>query len=175
MKISLDTKLAVFLDRDGTLNLRPQELHYTMTLSELKDRIFPSSQLHIANLKGMGYKVIVITNQPGVGDGTIPSSEYALMVDYLYKLGVDDVYTCPHPEFNSGCDCRKPQPGMLIAASHKWGLDLSKSWVVGDSDSDILAGRNAGCRTFKGTLEEFMVYLSNGGKIKCYNADYSVV
>src|SRR6202008_4433059 len=103
-------------------------------------------------LKKAGYGVIVVTNQRCVAKGLIAIAEleeiHARMRESLARLGatLDGVYYCPH-DYQSQCKCRKPAPGMLLEAAQTLGLDLGSSWMVGDSDIDIQAGRSAGCKT----------------------------
>jgi D-glycero-D-manno-heptose 1,7-bisphosphate phosphatase len=107
----------------------------------------PNSQRSVMLLKHFGFKVIVVTNQPDIGNGLVALEAVEAMHLKLYsKTMIDDIFICAHRQ-NEGCDCRKPNPGMLLAASVKHGIDLSKSFMVGDRASDIEAGRRAGCKT----------------------------
>lgn len=110
-----------------------------------------------------GYLCIVVTNQPVIARGEVTWDEldeiHAKMETLLGKEGayIDGLYVCPHhpdkgfegeiPELKVDCDCRKPKPGMLLKAAEEYNIDLSQSWMVGDSERDIQAGKNAGCRT----------------------------
>ena len=145
---------ALFLDRDGTLvhprryPSRPQDLR-------LYDGIGPG----LRTLQEAGFRLVIITNQAGIARGYFTEADLQRMHEYLAEelsqLGVrlDAVYYCPHhpqgviPELAVRCDCRKPQPGMLLRAATELDLDLSSSWFVGDILDDIEAGNRAGCRT----------------------------
>jgi D-glycero-D-manno-heptose 1,7-bisphosphate phosphatase len=141
---------AVFIDRDGVINQKPREGEYITSWGDF--HILPGVAEAIALLKKAGYAVIVVTNQRCVAKGliTIPELEeiHACMRECLARLGatLDGIYYCPH-DYQSQCKCRKPDPGMLLEAAHALGLDLGSSWMVGDSDIDIQAGKNAGCKT----------------------------
>ena len=149
---------AVFLDRDGTIN------EYRGFLTEISQfRLLDHVGEAIRKLNETGWLVIVVTNQPVIarGEVTIEQLEeiHKKMETLLGKEGayVDAVYYCPHHtdrgfegerlEYKITCDCRKPKPGMILKAAAEFNIDLEKSWMVGDSDSDIHAGRTAGCHT----------------------------
>jgi D-glycero-D-manno-heptose 1,7-bisphosphate phosphatase len=145
---------ALFLDRDGTLveprhyPSRPEQLVLTTGIGPLL-RAFQSSR----------WKLIVITNQSGIARGLFTAADLERMHDHLRQMlaawGVrlDGIYACPHhvdgsiPHLAVPCRCRKPQPGMLFRAATEHGIDLSRSWMVGDILDDIEAGNSAGCRT----------------------------
>jgi D-glycero-D-manno-heptose 1,7-bisphosphate phosphatase len=144
---------AVFLDRDGTMN---QEAGY---LSRLEDLIlFPYTAEAIRRLKTRGYLVVVITNQGGIGRGLLTEEFVGLahrhITEALAAAGasVDAFYYCPHhplaviDALRVACDCRKPQPGLLRRAAADLGIDLPRSFVVGDRWHDIEAGRAVGAR-----------------------------
>lgn len=137
----------MILDRDGTI---------------VRDRHFLSDPRHIDFYKGVipalkklrdqGWKLIIGTNQSGIGRGYFTEQEMHRVHDRIEavfrknKLSVDEILFCPHhPE--DGCHCRKPQLGMMLKAAKKHRLDLKRCWVVGDKESDILWGRKAGTRT----------------------------
>jgi histidinol-phosphate phosphatase family protein len=108
----------------------------------------------IAQLNRAGIRAIVITNQRCVAKGLLAESDlkklHGKMSEHLAKAGayIDAIYYCPHG-LEADCDCRKPAPGMLLGAAREHNLDLSDSWMIGDSGSDIQAGKNAGCRTVR--------------------------
>ena len=141
---------AVFLDRDGVINQRPPEGLYVTKWEDF--RILPGVAEAIALLNQSGYLVIIVTNQRCIARGLMSVGEletmHERMTDNLARAGatIDETYYCPH-EIEPPCDCRKPEPGMLLRAARSRGIDLRASWIVGDSDNDIEAGRNAGCKT----------------------------
>jgi D-glycero-D-manno-heptose 1,7-bisphosphate phosphatase len=143
---------AAFLDRDGVVNRRAPEGAYITRWEEMK--FLPGVAEAIALLNQAGLKVIVVSNQRCVAKGLISARDleqmHRRMCEELAAEGskVDAVYYCPH-ELRAACDCRKPKPGMLLEAARTHSLDLAESWMIGDSDIDIEAGRNAGCRTVK--------------------------
>ncbi|MGQ9493195.1 MAG: D-glycero-beta-D-manno-heptose 1,7-bisphosphate 7-phosphatase [Anaerolineae bacterium] len=137
---------AVFLDRDGTIN---EETQYLDDPAHL--RLIPGAAPAIRLLNQAGVPVILVTNQAGVGRGYFPESAVrAIHRELARQLAaqgahLDAIYYCPHrPE--EGCDCRKPNPGMLLQAAKEHGLDLTRSFVVGDKVSDLEAGWRVGCR-----------------------------
>lgn len=143
---------AVFLDRDGTLNVqvvRQGKPYPPATLADF--RLFPGVPEDCARLKAAGYQLVVATNQPDVGRGTQSQAVVEAMHAHLRTLvpALDDIQVCYHGGAAHGqpCTCRKPAPGMLTAAAANLGLDLARSWMVGDRWGDIEAGHAAGCRT----------------------------
>lgn len=139
---------AVFLDRDGVLCrtiVRNGKPYAPRRMEDFK--LMPNSRYSVMLLKQQGFKVFVVTNQPDIGNGFVTPAIVESMHKKLFeKTMVDDVFLCAHRQ-DEGCECRKPKPGMLFDASEKHGLDLSKSFMVGDRASDIEAGKKAGCRT----------------------------
>lgn len=141
---------AVFLDRDGVINRKPPEGSYITSWEEM--HLLPDVAEVIALLNRIGFRVIVVSNQRCVAKGLVTAHElealHERMCEQLAAGGatIDGVYYCPH-ETKPACACRKPAPGMLLAAARKHRLDLRSSWMIGDSEIDIQAGRNAGCRT----------------------------
>jgi D-glycero-D-manno-heptose 1,7-bisphosphate phosphatase len=136
----------VFLDRDGVLvesTVRDGIPQSARSLSEL--RILPGVVRACERLRAAGFILIVVTNQPDVARGTLTAEAVEEMHQELRRtLPLDDVAACLHDDAD-GCDCRKPQPGMLLAAAEQWGVDLSTSFLVGDRWRDIEAARRAGC------------------------------
>jgi len=143
---------AVFLDRDGTLNEDPGYL------SNPKDLIlFPDTGPSLSLLKNKNhFMLIVVSNQSGVARGLMNDDDVVSVNNELNKklsefnVQIDAFYYCPfHPDFNSEdeCICRKPSPKMIIDAASDFNIDLCKSYIIGDSDVDILAGINAGVKT----------------------------
>jgi len=141
---------AIFLDRDGVLNKNRED--YVKTVSELE--IFPYIGKAIRSLKNNGFNVIVISNQSAINRGLTTRQnilEIQLKIqDFLkkYDAPIDAFYYCPHrPDEN--CSCRKPKAGLILQAKVDHEINLEKSWMLGDKDLDIEAGKNAGCRTMK--------------------------
>ena len=141
---------AVFLDRDGVINQSPPEGDYITRWEDF--HILPGVAEGIALLNHADFSVIVVTNQRCVAKGLITEADlqqmHARMTDDLARAGakIDAVFYCPH-DIEPRCDCRKPAPGMLLSAARLHGIDLRASWMIGDSDNDVEAGRNAGCKT----------------------------
>jgi transaldolase len=142
------TERAVFLDRDGVLvapEMRNGRGYAPRSLAAF--RIYPDAAESLARLKAAGYLLVVVTNQPDIGNGLVSAD----VVDEMHRLlaqalPIDRIEMCPHSQ-SEGCDCRKPKPGMLINAARHYGIDLAASVMVGDRFSDMEAGRAAGCRT----------------------------
>lgn len=142
---------AVFLDRDGVINI---EKDYVYRISDFTfiDGVFDVCQTFIK----AGYKIIVMTNQAGIGRGYYSELDFERLTNWMlekfkqHNVNVDGVYFCPHhPVHGKGnylvsCQCRKPEPGMIIKASEDHDLDLENSILIGDKLSDIKAGQRAG-------------------------------
>jgi D-glycero-D-manno-heptose 1,7-bisphosphate phosphatase len=146
------SRRAVFLDRDGVLNERPLEHDYVRDIADL--RLLPEIAKAAARLRGAGYALIVASNQRGVARGlvsqvTLARIENAIQ-DELATAGawIDAFYYCPH-DLDENCDCRKPRPGLLLRAADELELDLASSAFVGDSETDVAAGRAAGVFTVR--------------------------
>jgi D-glycero-D-manno-heptose 1,7-bisphosphate phosphatase len=141
---------AIFLDRDGVINQRPVEGEYITRWEDF--HILPGVAESISLLNRAGFRVIVITNQRCVAKHQITEAAlqemHRRMLEVLSAQGatLDAVYYCPH-DHEPACQCRKPQPGMILEAAQAWSIDLKASWMIGDSSSDIEAGRRAGCKT----------------------------
>jgi D-glycero-D-manno-heptose 1,7-bisphosphate phosphatase len=139
---------AVFLDRDGVLNrpiLRDGRPHPPDSVKDLA--VYPDAASSLRRLKDIGYALVVVTNQPDVARG-LQRAEVVHQInrELCQQVEVTAVYVCFHDDAD-GCRCRKPAPGLLIDAAHDLGLDLSRSFMVGDRWRDVEAGRRAGCRT----------------------------
>lgn len=139
----------VFFDRDGIVNKTPMT-RYVERLADFF--IIPEFVDVLRAVRNMGYEAIVATNQRGVALGivsieTLEEIHENLRTTLAEKHGLKllDVLYCPHDE--GQCDCRKPQPGMLIEAARRHNIDLKSSWMVGDNEKDVEAGRRAGCKT----------------------------
>src|SRR5438874_10312063 len=138
---------AVFIDRDGTIM---QDADYCSNPQKVK--IFPGIPEALQRLKSNGFKLIVITNQSGIGRGLFTIEQYrAVEAEVLRQLGdglIDATYFCPDvPGQHSSC--RKPAPGMIVQATREHGIDLSRSFFIGDKEIDAECGRNAGVRTIR--------------------------
>lgn len=149
---------AVFLDRDGTIN------KYVGFLRDIDDfELEEGAAQAVKLINGSGSLAIVATNQPVIARGEVTFGELSeihnKMETLLGREGayLDGIYFCPHhphkgyegeiPELKFDCECRKPKAGMLLKAAEELNIDLSRSWMVGDGENDILAGKAAGCRT----------------------------
>lgn len=156
---------AVFLDRDGTIN------KYIGFLRDIDDfKLIDGVASAIKAINVSGYLAIVVTNQPVIARGEVSFEElqeiHNKMETLLGEQGayVDAIYYCPHhpykgyegerPELKIECDCRKPKPGMLLQAAKDFNIDLEHSWMIGDGENDITAGKNAGCHTALITVDE---------------------
>lgn len=143
------SRRAVFLDRDGTINVEVNYLHRAADLD-----LIPGAARAIRALNGAGYRVIVVTNQAGIARGYYGESALHALHSHLRATlaaegaRIDAFYFCPHhPDFTGACACRKPMPGMLTQAAVDHGIDLTRSWLIGDSAGDLGAARAAGCRS----------------------------
>lgn len=149
---------AIFLDRDGTIN------KYVGFLRELDEfELIEGVAEAIKIINESEYLAIVVTNQPVIARGEVTYSQldniHAKMETLLGNEGsyINALYYCPHhphkgypgeiPELKFDCDCRKPKPGLLLQAAKDYNIDLSASWMIGDSESDVIAGISAGCKT----------------------------
>ncbi len=149
----MSAKPAIFLDRDGTLN---EEVDYLSDPEQLV--MIPGAAAAVARLNARGIPVVVVTNQSGIGRGKYGWDDFAAVMSRMGALlalengRIDAVYASPHHERGQGAYAvadhpeRKPNPGMLVRAAEELGLDLARSWMVGDKDIDLEAGRRAGCR-----------------------------
>lgn len=137
---------AVFLDKDGTL---VEDVPYNVDPERI--RLAPHAAQALGRLRERGYRLIVVSNQSGVALGRFPACALEGVAHRLTELlaphgaAPQAFYWCPHAP-DDGCDCRKPRPGMLRRAAREHGIDLSRSWMVGDILHDIEAGHRAGCR-----------------------------
>ncbi len=141
---------AVFLDRDGVIN-EPKVIdgrpYPPLSIDEFV--IIPGVAEACAKLKQAGYRLVVATNQPDVGRGTLKQEIVEEIHAHMCRvLPIDRVEVCFHPgQGASDCQCRKPKPGMLLRAARELDIDLCASWMVGDRWRDIDCGHAAGCRT----------------------------
>jgi len=144
---------AIFLDRDGTLH---RDAVYMIRFEDCEP--LPGVEEALRKLKAAGYRLFGATNQSGVARGMFTLEEvHALngrIREYFRDRGaeIEEIAVCPHhpegkvAEYARECDCRKPRPGMLLDLARRHGLDLSRSWMVGDALRDAQAGLAAGCR-----------------------------
>jgi D-glycero-D-manno-heptose 1,7-bisphosphate phosphatase len=149
-EVSSESKRAVFLDRDGVINralTRDNKPYPPTSLAEFE--ILPGVFEACRLLEQAGYLLVVATNQPDVGRGTMAQSTVEELHAHMCReLPLDRVEVCYHPGKGlSDCDCRKPKPGMLLRAARELNIDLATSWIVGDRWRDIDCGHAAGCRT----------------------------
>ena len=175
----LSSRRAVFLDRDGTLNVEVNHLRRAEDLV-----LVPGVGQALVSLKRQGFLLVAVTNQAAIARGLLDETELDAIHEQLQALlteastslpdrpgastslpdrpgastslpdrpvqdaRLDAIYFCPHhPEFTGPCACRKPLPGMLLRAAAEHGIDLARSWMVGDTAADVAAGRAAGCRS----------------------------
>lgn len=137
---------AVFLDRDGTINVDVDYLHEPDRLEFIDGAVEA-----LALLKRQGYRLIVISNQSGIGRGYFREQDVEQLHAYMNSIlqghdaAVDAFYYCPHVE-QDGCTCRKPRTGLVRRAVAEWGIDLARSYMVGDREADVMTAVNAGCR-----------------------------
>ena len=149
---------AIFLDRDGTIN---KYVGFLRNIDEFE--LLPGVAEAIKRINASGYLAIVVTNQPVIARGEVTVAELQLIHNKMETLlgaegaYLDAIYYCPHhphkgyegevPELKIDCDCRKPKPGMLLKAAQDFNIDLAASWMIGDGENDIKAGKAAGCKT----------------------------
>ncbi len=167
---------AVFIDRDGTLNeMVYDEVHGLLDSPRKPEQVMlmPGAGAFLKGVRALGYRIVVVTNQPGIAKGTLSAEDLQAVNQRLSELlaaqggAWDDLQVCTHHS-RSGppCDCRKPKPGMLLRAAEEHRLDLGKSWMVGDGLVDVQAGRAAGCRTIllaKVKVQEIERFISMEG------------
>lgn len=139
-------KKALFLDRDGVVNVEKEYL-YKIEDFEFIDGIFDLCQ----HYQQLGYMIFVVTNQSGIARKYYTERDFHLLTEWMVQefekrnITIDKVYHCPHhPQINKKCNCRKPEPGMILAAKEEFNLDLANSLMIGDKESDIQAALNAG-------------------------------
>jgi histidinol-phosphate phosphatase family protein len=140
---------AVLVDRDGTVI---EDVGYPREPERVA--LLPGAAEALRAFAAAGLKVVVVSNQSGIGRGLITRAEAAAVHERFVELLADEgvelagAYYCPHAP-DDGCDCRKPAPGLLLRAADELGLDLGRSVMVGDKEADVEAGRRAGARTVR--------------------------
>jgi D-glycero-D-manno-heptose 1,7-bisphosphate phosphatase len=153
---------AVFVDRDGVINelvVDPASGLPESPLTVADVSLIDGAAAALRRLSRAGWTLVGVSNQPAAAKGRLPVSGVwevqGRVIELLAAEGValDDFRLCLHhpagvvPELSGACDCRKPAPGMLVSAAADLGIDLAASWMVGDTEADVSAGRAAGCRT----------------------------
>ena len=144
----LARKPAVILDRDGVLNMKPPKAEYVRRPEEF--HWLPGAQEALKAFNEAGYRVIIVSNQAGIGRGLMTEDDLhavnGRMKDEAAAAGgrIDAIYYCPH-DWDEGCDCRKPKPGMLFQAQRDFHLDLTRTYFIGDDLRDVEAAEAAGC------------------------------
>jgi D-glycero-D-manno-heptose 1,7-bisphosphate phosphatase len=137
---------ALFIDRDGVINVdkvhvsRKEDFEFTPGIFDLCRKYCDA-----------GYLIIVVTNQAGIAKGLYTEDDFLKLTDWMTgefkknRITISKVYYCPHhPDITGPCECRKPKPGMILKAREEFNLDLSTCVLVGDNETDLQAGRNAG-------------------------------
>jgi D-glycero-D-manno-heptose 1,7-bisphosphate phosphatase len=149
-----DKRRAVFLDRDGTINVEKNYLHKATDFE-----FIPGAQEAIKKLKDAGFLVVVVSNQSGIARGYFDETAVESLHQHIqeelanYGTSIDAFYFCPHHPvkglgpYKVQCECRKGSPGMLLLAARDYDVDLSRSIMVGDKLADIEAGKRAGCKS----------------------------
>ncbi len=142
---------AIFLDRDGTINVDHGYVHEIDNFQFI-DGVIEAMQ----QLKKMGFALVLVTNQSGIARGMFSEDQFMQLTEWMdwsladRDVDLDGIYFCPHhPDaseeaYRQQCDCRKPQPGMLLAAQQELHIDMSASYMVGDKLEDMLAAKSAG-------------------------------
>ncbi len=144
-------RVCVFFDRDGVVNRAPDPERYVTRFEAFQ--LLPAFWQALSAVREAGAVAVVVTNQRGLATGLVASSELERMHQHLVEsaaergLEILDILVCPFDDDQH--PWRKPQPGMLLEAARRHRLDLARSWMVGDQESDVLAGRQAGCRTVR--------------------------
>jgi D-glycero-D-manno-heptose 1,7-bisphosphate phosphatase len=138
---------AIFLDRDGLIN---KDNEYISTIDNFE--FIPRTIDALKKASQSNYKLIIITNQSGIGRGYYTIEDYKkvekYMLDYFEKnnIKIDKVFFCPH-NIDEGCECRKPKTKFFMQSQKEFNIDLTQSFMIGDKTADIKAGHDAGCKT----------------------------
>ncbi|HET6605905.1 MAG TPA: HAD-IIIA family hydrolase [Rhodopila sp.] len=142
----------IFLDRDGVLNRKPPRAHYVRNWSEWQWN--PGARQALRMLRHAGYRTVIISNQAGIGRGVMTELDLQAIHDRMRQDviqtggSIDAIYHCPH-DWDAGCTCRKPKPGLLLQAQKELCLDLTRTPFIGDDDRDAMAAAAAGCPFYK--------------------------
>lgn len=157
---SSNLKKAAFLDRDGVINFDYAYVHTPENFN-----FIPGVFEACLKLQELGYIIIIVTNQSGIGRGYYTEEDFNSLSKWMqtrfleHGVKISDIFFCPHhpekakPPYRQYCNCRKPEPGMLLSAKQKWSIDMPNSLMVGDKPSDMLAAMKArvGTRILVGT------------------------
>lgn len=140
------SRKAVFLDRDGVVNVDYGYVHHIDNFHFISG-VFDACR----KFTNLGYKIFIVTNQAGIARGYYSTHQFELLTEWMIRqfsaerVYISKVYHCPHhPQYSGACYCRKPAPGMILSAQKEFSINLEKSIMVGDKATDILAARNAG-------------------------------
>nr|ADA82647.1 D,D-heptose 1,7-bisphosphate phosphatase [Candidatus Blochmannia vicinus] len=145
---------AIFMDRDGTINVDKSYVHNINNFFFIENVIDA-----MIILKKMNFFLIIVTNQSGIARGLFTKNDFLLLTKWmifylkLYHVHIDAIYFCPHhskgivKKFKQTCLCRKPNPGMLLDAKQRFNINMTNSYMVGDTENDMLAGQSAGIGT----------------------------
>lgn len=146
--MAIEKKRALFLDRDGVINIpliQGGKSYAPRNLNEFE--FYPGTLDTLINLKNSDYFLIIVTNQPDIGNGLIDIKIVEKMHEIItQQLPIDHIETCPHSQ-KDNCECRKPKPGMLLTSALRFNINLQQSIMIGDRWSDIEAGQRAGCKS----------------------------
>ena len=149
--MNVTKKRAVFFDRDGVIlkaivmDGRPRPAHSIAEYQALSG-VIPGAKEAVAAAKAGGFLAILVSNQPDMAYGVISKEEWQWIQNQTKDMPFDDVFICFHRR-DDNCDCMKPKAGLFFQAAEKWNIDLSKSFLVGDTKDDIAAAKNAGCKS----------------------------
>ncbi len=168
----------VILDRDGVINRNPPDRGYVCNWIDFT--FLPNALEAIRDLTQNGYRIFVATNQAGIGRGIFTEQQlteiHHKMLNEIQDAGghIDKIYYCPHHP-DDGCECRKPQPGMLLRAAREHNFDVSQTFFIGDSITDIQAAQSAGASpilvlTGHGQ-DSYNRYISSDSTTKTYKPD----
>ena len=142
----MENQPAIFLDRDGVINTEPKD--YVISINEFN--FLDESLDALRLLSKLGFPIIIITNQSGIGRGLLSVEKlleiHQFMIQNVQLAGgrIDAIYYCPHLPSDQ-CECRKPKPGLCYQASKEWGIDLTHSYLIGDTEKDLFMAKAAGC------------------------------
>lgn len=159
---------AVFLDRDGVINVDKGYVH------KIEDfEFYPNVFEALKKLQDNGFKLFIVTNQSGIAVGYYTEEDFLKLTDYMLKefekhgIKIEKVYYCPHHEngtvekYSIKCDCRKPESGMIRQAIKEFGVDTSKSFLIGDKENDILAAHKEGIKAALVKTGQGLKYIKN--------------